>query len=74
MAACPLCTKTGIILIGIGFAFMFLGSFRIIPVQYSIWVALGFIISAYIVPNLIKTDTCRDGSCSVKQIPVKKDQ
>jgi hypothetical protein len=67
LVTCPLCTKIGLLLIGIGFAFMFLGSFRVLPVQYSMWISLGFIISAYIIPNFMKTDTCRDGTCNSNQ-------
>lgn len=66
MVTCPLCTKTGLLLLSIGFAVMLLGAIEIISNQFIMLIGLGFVISAYIVPNLIKTNSCEDGSCEVK--------
>jgi len=67
MVTCPLCTKTGLLLLSIGFAVMLIGAVEIISNQFIIYIGLGFVISAYIVPNLIKTKTCKAGSCEMKQ-------
>lgn len=67
MVGCPLCTKTGLVLIIIGFSILFLGTMSIFPKDLTMWLGLGIIISAYIVPNVIKSKTCDTGSCSIEQ-------
>lgn len=68
MVSCPLCTKWGIFLYSLGFAIILISILNIIPFNYAVWIGLGLIFSAYIVPNLIKTDTCNDaeGRCTTK--------
>ena len=72
MVGCPLCTKTGLVLIIIGFSILFLGSMQIFPTDFTMWLGLGVIISAYIVPNFMKTKTCADGSCNIEPSQNKK--
>ena len=67
MVTCPLCTKIGLLLLSIGFTVMLLGAIEIISNQFIMLIGLGFVISAYIVPNLIKSNSCKDSSCEVKQ-------
>ena len=67
MVSCPLCSKLGVLLLCIGFAILLISTFDILPFQYTGWLGLGFVLSAYIVPNLVKTDTCKTGKgeCAV---------
>jgi hypothetical protein len=42
---------------------MLLGTIPELSNQYFMFFGLGFIISAYIVPNFVKTNKCSDNSC-----------
>ncbi len=72
MFGCPLCTKSGILLFGIGFGMIFLVILHILPNPTFTWLGIGFIISAYIIPNVLKVYSCNDGSCSTKGLSEKK--
>ena len=72
MFACPLCTKTGILLFSIGFGMIFLVILHILPTPAFTWIGIGFIISAYIIPNILKINSCSDGSCRVEELPERK--
>ncbi len=69
---CPLCTKTGVVLFSIGTIFILLGIIHILPTLYSMWLGIGIIFSAYIIPNLISLKTCRNGTCDASGKTTRK--
>ena len=66
MVSCPLCSKTGMLLLMIGFAILLISTIPNFHSQLFMFVGLGFVLSAYIVPNFIKTKECSDGTCDTK--------
>ena len=66
MVSCPFCSKIGLFLVGIGFLLIILSMIDNFFSKYLVFIGLGFVISAYFIPDLIKSKTCKDNSCGVK--------
>ena len=66
MVSCPFCSKIGLFMVGIGFMMIIISMMDILFSQYLVYVGLGLVISAYIIPDLIKSKKCKDESCEVK--------